>query len=83
MWDDEIFVGQQWSVIGHQLGGHNFFLANDSKQSATWEETQAFKLLWSSVFLILSLLGLLLFVFNLMHLCCRFQGSTVAVAKER
>ena len=57
--------------------------ANDNKQSATWEATQAFKLLWSSVFLILSFLGLILLVLILMHLCCRFRGVEVSVEKER
>ena len=55
---------------------------NNSKQRATWEATEAFKLFWSSVFLVLSVLGLILLILILLHLCCRFRISEVVVAKE-
>ena len=70
----EVFYG--WTPVREtQLGR-----ANDSKQSASWEATQAFKLFWSLVFLVLSLLGLIFLVLSLlgliflvlilMYLCC-------------
>ena len=72
----KIFCG--WATIRETRLG-----PNDSKQSTTWVATQAFKLFWSSAFLVLSLLGLILLVIILMYLCGRFRGSKVAVVKER
>ena len=65
-------------MVEHQLR-RQLGRANDSKQSATWEATQAFKLFWSSIFIFFKFarFDFSFFFLILMYLCCsvsRFQG---------
>ena len=70
-------------MVGHQLGEHSLVELTTINEALLGRQPKPLNFLWSSIFLILSLLGLLLLVLILLHSCCRFRGSEVAMAKER
>ena len=70
-------------MVGHQLGGHSLDELTTVNKALLGRQPKPLNYCGLQFFLILSLLGLLLFVLILMHLCCRFRGFAIAVANER
>ena len=69
-------------MVGHQLGGHDLVDLTTVNKALLGRQPKPLNYFGHQFFLVLSVLGLILLVLILLHLCCRFRIFEVAVAKE-